>query len=107
MPTSTPTPVGRIEVTAWVSNDKPAERTEVTVSGKITLNGMGIPSVPMRATWYYKTTTPECTATTGNDGVASCTRNIGGATKNYTVKVVIIFTYQNQAYTATTGFTPQ
>jgi hypothetical protein len=105
--TVVPTPSPKIEVTASVSNDKPAQNSDVTVRGKITVNGVGIGDVPMRAIWRYKSTAPTCDGVSNNDGVASCSRAIGTATKGYKVVVEVTFTYQGKQYKAQTDFTPQ
>ena len=117
MPTATPTPMpsatateppaGNIEATAWVSNPVPSQYTTMTVYGKITRGGAGVPGVPMHTTWHYRTTTPYCDGVSNSDGVASCSRYISGATKGYYVQIDVTFSYQGQSYTASTGFRPQ
>ena len=94
-------------VTAWVSNPTPPQYSTVTVYGKITLGVVGIANVPMHAVWNYKTTTPTCDGVSGADGVASCGRYIGAATKGYRVDIDVQFTYEGQQYSAIIGFTPQ
>jgi len=106
-PTQTEAPVGSIEVTAWVSNSAPSQDSTVTVYGTITMGTVGIAGVPMNTTWHYKTTTSYCDGTSGSNGVASCSRNIGRATKGYYVSITVRFTYQGRSYYAYTGFTPQ
>jgi len=106
-PTPTATVGGQIAITAWVSNSSPRQYSYVTVYGKIARDGAGIPGVPMHTIWHYRTTTSYCDGTSGNDGVASCTRYISGATKGYYVSITVEFTYQEQSYYAYTGFTPQ
>jgi hypothetical protein len=103
----TPPPGEGVQVSAWVSNETPARYTTVTVYGRITHDGVGVASVPMGTVWHYRTTTPGCSAVTGSDGVASCSRAIGGATADYHVRIDVTFSYLGQEYTATTGFTPQ
>lgn len=105
-PTATPTPEPAIEVTAWVSNPNPSQYSTVTVYGQIT-RGTGIAGVPMHTTWEYKTTTSYCDGVSGSNGIASCSRSIGRATKGYRVDIKVQFTYQSQTYTAWTSFTPQ
>jgi len=108
MPTPTATlAAGSILVTAWVSDSAPAQYTTVTVYGKITLGLVGIANVPMHTIWQYKTTKPTCDGVSGTDGVASCGRYIGSATKGYRVDITVQFTYDGQQYSAITGFTPQ
>jgi hypothetical protein len=105
-PTPTPTPEAPV-VEAWVSNGTPARFSTVTVYGRIHSNGVGIPGVPMHAVWHYRTTSPDCDGQSDADGVASCARNIGGASTGHYVRVVVTFTYAGQTYVAETGFTPQ
>ena len=106
VPTPTPTPQPPV-AEAWVSNETPARYSTVTVYGRIHRNGIGIPDVPMHAVWHYRTTSPDCDGQSDADGVASCARNIAGASAGYYVRVVVTFTYAGQAYAAETGFTPQ
>ncbi len=107
--TSTPVPAiaEKAKVTAWVSNQSPAQNSDVTVYGKFTIDGVGVAGVPMTTRWRYKSETADCSGTTGNDGVAACTRQIGRATKGYTVQIEIRFTYEGKAYSAVTEFTPR
>jgi hypothetical protein len=79
----------------------------VIISAQLLVNGQPVANAPMTATWHYKTTSPACTGQTGSDGVASCSRYIGGATKGFTVQVSVALTWQGQTYTAQTSFKPQ
>ncbi len=108
-PTATPTstPEAPIVVEAWVSNETPSQYSTVTVYGRIHQNGVGIPKVPMHAVWHYRTTTSDCEAVSGADGVAACERNIGRASAEYHVRIVVTFTYAGETHVAETGFTPQ
>jgi hypothetical protein len=122
MPTRTPTPtrtativpppvginvvcqrVAAAEICAWVSADAPAQNSNITVSGRLLLNGAGPANQTMTATWYYKTSTPTCTGNTTTAGQASCTRNIGRATLDYRVNIDVAIA----GYQATTWFTPR
>jgi hypothetical protein len=100
-------PAANVVVTASVSNDKPAQHSAVTVSAQLMNNGQPVADAPMTATWHYKSTAPTCTGQTGSDGVASCSRNIGGATKGYLVKITVVFNWNGEQHTAQTSFTPQ
>jgi hypothetical protein len=100
-------PVPPIAASAWVSDPEPPRYSTVTVYGRLTDEGQGVDGVPMEAVWHYRTTTATCTAVTDPDGVASCARAIGGATEGYYVRVDVMFAYQGQTYSATTGFTPK
>jgi len=105
--TTAPAPNGQVTVSASVSNSSPTQNSTVTVSGKFLVGGQPVAGVSMNATWNYKTTTSYCDGTTGSDGVASCSRDIGRAAKGYTVSVNLSFSYNGQTYTASTSFTPQ
>lgn len=93
---------GTTQICAWVSNGTPAQNSSVTVYGRLFAGGGGVSGARMVATWHYKTTTPTCEGVTGSGGVASCTRDIGRATKGYRVDVVVAI----NGYTATTFFVP-
>jgi hypothetical protein len=61
----------------------------------------------MQTTWNFKTTTSYCDGVTDSDGLASCTRTIGGATVGYTVTIDVAITWQGQTYVDQTSFIPQ
>jgi competence protein ComEC len=94
---------GAAEICASISNPSPSQNSTVAVYGRLRIGGVGQSGLTMTATWYYKTTSPTCTATTGATGQASCSRSIGSATKGYRVNVRAAIS----GYTATTWFTPQ
>jgi LysM repeat protein len=100
-------PRGDVAVTAWVSNAAPSQYSDVTVFGRITRGGVGIPGVPMNVTWSERTSLTSCSGWSGWDGWAFCSRAIGGAMPGYYVGVQVVFSYQGQLYSATTGFTPR
>jgi len=100
-------PAGSIAVTAWVSNAAPGQYSDVTVYGRITRGGVGIPGVPMNVTFSERTSMTSGSGWSGWNGWASCSRAIGGATPGYYVGVTVVFSYQGQLYSATTGFMPQ
>ena len=95
-----------IEATAWVSSQNPERYGSVTVYGRLTSNGVGVPGVPMHAEWRYKTTSSYCDGTTGGDGVASCTRRIATATLGFYVTIEVQFVHVGRTYFASTGFSP-
>lgn len=95
------------EVRAAVSNPTPLQNSPVTVSAQLTSHGQPVANVPMTATWHYKTSTPSCSGMTGANGVASCTRYIGGASHGYRVKISIRFAWNNQTYKGEASFTPR
>jgi hypothetical protein len=98
---------GPTTVRAYVSNPNPVQNSNVTVYGQLVVNGLGANGAVMDTSWHYKTTTSSCSGTAGPDGVASCTRNIGGASHGYTVVISVVFTYNGQTYTTSTSFTIQ
>jgi len=112
-PTSVPTvpvtlsPAQTVQASATVSNANPTDNSTVVVFGHLTVNGQGIVGVPMNTTWYYKTTTVGCSGETDSSGTASCSRDIARATRGFFVRIDVVFTYNGQAYTTSTGFTPQ
>ena len=61
----------------------------------------------MNVTWSERTSLTSCSGWSGWDGWAFCSRAIGGATPGYYVGAQVVFSYQGQSYSATTGFTPR
>lgn len=94
-------------VQACVSNSTPAAGANVTVYGRLIVNGQPAGGAQMNTSWHYKTTTSSCSSTAGSDGIASCTRDTGRPTKGYTVTISVYFTYNGQNYSGSTSFTPQ
>jgi competence protein ComEC len=95
-------------VKASVDNKRPSYGEEVTVT--VTCkdgDGEGLQGVKVVYVWHYKTSTPRETRRTDADGVASCTRDIGRATKNYRVKITITATYKGVTKKTTTSFVPR
>jgi hypothetical protein len=100
-PTSTPAPAatptnaanihctnaGADQLCAWVSNPDPQRYTNVAVYSRLYRSAAPVANRLITTTWHYKTTTPVETCTTGANGLASCVRNIGGASPGYTVVV--------------------
>jgi hypothetical protein len=64
---------------------------------------MGQTNLPMDTTWHYKSTTSNCSGTTGPDGVAQCSRTIGQASRGYQVNIDVSI----GDYLAITWFVPQ
>lgn len=110
-PAATRTPTATVatayDLTARVSNPSPRQRTEVTVRARLTDGGLPVAGAPMRAVWRFSTTTSECTGSTGSDGIASCTRNIGAPTAGRRVDIAVTVTAPDgSSLTAATSFTP-
>lgn len=94
-------------VQACVSNPSPKQDSNITVYERLIVGVKAIAGASMKTTWNYKTTTSECSGTSGSDGVASCTRDISRASKGFTVVIERYFTYNGQSYSGSTSFTPQ
>jgi len=113
LPVPPPAPVASpvadtLQVTASVSNTSPTQNSRVTVTARLTNNGQGVAGATLDTTWHYKTSTPGCTGgPSGADGTVSCTRDIGTASKGYTVVIDVRVSYQGRTYTTTTSFTPR
>lgn len=110
-PSPTPPPPPGV-VNAWVSVPNPARRSPETVFGQLLIEGVGVPGAQMYCIVHYLSYDrrfPEDGgfATTDNEGIASTTFSIGGATSGYTVLVDVYISYAGQTYHATTSFTPQ
>jgi len=96
-----------LRVSASMSTHYPAQYSYVTPKVKARDQyGKPISGVKCVFTWHYKTTTPVVTKYTGSTGVASCSRNIGRATKGYKVAISIRCTWKGQVKTCSTWFTP-
>jgi beta-lactamase superfamily II metal-dependent hydrolase len=94
---------GQVEICASVSDANPPRYSNVTVNGRLKLNGEPGSGKSMFTTWHYKSTTSYCNdGITGLDGLASCQRDIGGATAGYQVNIEVSI----EGYSVTTSFTP-
>lgn len=106
-----------------VSTAGPRQNTTVTVYGRLECgytvfeNGMRVyqnydPEIPdsLRASWYYRTTTSECTARPTRDEYSDtlgCSRFISGATVGYQVDVEVCLHSWAGWHCGWTGFTPR
>lgn len=111
-PTTTPVPqgenfvcrtTGSTELCAWVSKGSPPQNSTVTVFGRLRMGGVPVAGQPMSTTWSYKSTTVGCSGVTNSEGVASCSRDIGRATKGYRVNIQVAL----GGTSVTTWFVPQ
>lgn len=90
-------------ICASVSNSNPTQNSDVTVYGRLTMNGWALPGKQMLTTWYYKATASTCDdGSTNFNGIASCTQDIGLATVGFIVDIDVII----EGYSVTTSFTP-
>ena len=96
-----------VEVTALVDNPTPTQNSEVTVFGKIIVDGRPQGGVRMDTTWRYRTTDSRCSGMTDANGEASCSRRISTLTIGYTVRIEVDFTYEGKVYRTETSFTPR
>ena len=93
---------------AWMTVANPARRSDTTLCVRLIVNGQAVAGASVSGTAHYKTTETDLgPATTGADGVAQITFNIGGASSGFTVRVGATATSGGQTYTAQTSFTPQ
>jgi HKD family nuclease len=91
------------QLCAWVSDGTPSRFSTVTVFGRLLTNGVGQEGLVMEATWHYLTTTSYCDGVTGVDGIADCSRSIGGATAGHQVNIDV----EIEGQTVTTWFVPE
>jgi hypothetical protein len=89
-----------------ISNQSPAQYSDVTVYGRLVVAGQAISNITMHTRWNYKTTTAYQDCQTDSQAVGACARNINAATPGYTVLVDIAFEYGGKTYGAQTSFTP-
>lgn len=93
-------------VQSCVSNEIPKQDTDVTLYSRLIVNGKVITGAKMEANWDFKFFPYSCKAVGDSvTGVASCTRNIGNATKNYKVSINVDFTHNGTTYKGTAVFT--
>ena len=94
-------------VQACVDNPTPSKGNTVTVYARLIVGGHTAGGANMNTVWHYKSTTSTCSGTSGDDGVATCSLQIGSATKGYQVKIDVNFTYNGKTYSGETSITPQ
>jgi hypothetical protein len=106
-PTPTPAPtVSPIVVTAWVSNPDPQPGVDVTVYGRLLVNGRPVSGEGMVARWHFKGgRIVDCVSDTWVDGVAYCTQNTYGEPAGYTVRIEVFIKYNQVPYRATAELT--
>lgn len=107
-PQSTPPPSAACTIKAWLSDEQPAQNTDVSVFAALLCDGQGIEGAPMQAQWNYAAGPSECTMkVTDGEGVASCIQNIGAATVGFQVNIDVTIIWRDQAYQASVSFTPK
>lgn len=108
-PATTTASSSGLTASASVSDPAPRQNQSVTVTAKLVDgSGTGVPGASMSTTWHYKTTASTCVGGPTNvDGIATCSRDIGGASIGYSVRVDVVLTLGGQTYTTSTSFTPK
>jgi hypothetical protein len=92
----------------WAGTAYPGQYANETIWVQLSDDADGYsPQVglPVHTVWNYKTTTSYLDWYTGSDGRAAMTRNIGGATCGFTVRVDIYVDY-DQVQVDSAYFTP-
>jgi hypothetical protein len=103
-PTTIPATVAPFQAYAWVDNYFPVPGSVVTVHGRLFKNGRPVNGAQMGVTWSYTHREDYCSAYTGIDGRAACSRNIGYPLQNYWVFVDVVFVHEDQLFYAKTAF---
>jgi hypothetical protein len=94
-------------VTPMVSDLTPSQNETVTVSVLVQTDGQPAAGIPMTATWHYKTTTATCSGVSGDNGIASCSRDFSDATIGYPVRIDMVTTLNGSTWTSSMTITPQ
>ena len=105
-PTYTRAPtISPILVTAWVSDPNPEPGVDVTVYGRLLVNGQPVAGEGMVARWHMKGRDVDCVGDTWVDGMAYCTKNTYGLPAEYTVIIEVFIKYNQVPYRAATQLT--
>jgi len=92
-----------VEICVSVSDDSPVQNSDVTVYGRLVINGVPQSGKAMQTAWHYKSTTSHCdSGITDSGGLADCTRSIGRASIGYEVIIDVSIS----GYSVSTSFTP-
>jgi len=94
-------------VQACVNEPTPKQQAKVTVFARLIIDGKAVPGIAMDTTWSYKFLPSGCKGVSEANGVASCTKDIGNATKDFKVVIEVKFTYQGKTYNGATDFTTE
>lgn len=98
---------GTVQVCAWVNNDRPRRNTNVTVLGRLLVDGEPVSGADIHTEWRFRGYTAERDCRTAANGIGRCTRNIGKAVVDYQVDVLVEITYEGAVYSAETWFVPR
>jgi hypothetical protein len=78
---------------AWMTAVNPTRSSDTTLCARLIVGGQAVAGAQVSAVAHYKTTdTALGPSTTGGDGVAAITFNVGGPTPGYTVQVDVTVT---------------
>ncbi len=96
-----------------VDNPTPKLNSDVTVFTRLIVNGQAVTNYTIEATFYSRgsndrnnTGGDKCNGSSGANGVASCTRNIGNASPGYQVVIGVVVNYNGTTFYGSTGVTP-
>lgn len=95
---------------ATVDNPKPTyQKSKVTVTGRLLLDGKPVTGAKMTTTWHFKTKTEQCTGNnlTDSNGSANCTVDTKDAYRNYTIEIDVTMSYGSQNYSNKISVTTQ
>ncbi len=98
---------GATQICAWVSNATPRQSSNVTVFDRLIVNGSPVKGADVHTEWRFKSHTATRDCRTAADGIGKCARNIGVATPDYRVDVLVEITLDGATYTAETWFVPR
>jgi hypothetical protein len=80
----------------------------MTIVGVLRRGDEGLPGVPMRTVWRFRSTEGTCdSGATDAAGQASCTLTLSNMQVGFPVVVEVLFDYEGQTYRAETVFTPR
>lgn len=110
-----PSPLGAVApgvpaaVEAVLSDPAPRRTARLTVTGRLLRGDTGIAGVPMRTVWHFRSGDATCNSRSGTDeeGRATCTFSMSGATPGHEVVVDVSFEYEGRTYQTQLRFTPQ
>ena len=104
---SAPPPRRIMSVSGWVSDKRPASDADVTAYCKaVDQYGAPIAGVSVTFTWWFQDSQPRETVTTGADGIAACTRNIGGIGAGCVVEITMGASWEDQYTMVSASFAP-
>lgn len=98
---------GSTQICAWVNNGTPRQSTNVTVFGRLIVDGQFVSGAGMHTTWNFKNFTATKNCVTATNGTGKCTRAINAAAVGFKVVVEVEITHNGQVYTAETWFVPR